>query len=201
MKLQTKENHFWLGQAIIMSLSTLAAAQISATSSPTRSWADAIRFRAVTSVSTTDCANPLILPTYTAENSLPDAPSVVAAQEAQQVQPAAAVEQRVPPRPKAPENAPGVDSTFLIANGLLLGSTIANVEMISRCRPGACQAVPDGIRNRGDLYGIGIPSSLAVTYISYRLKRSGTKMWLLPVVLFTAGNVVYAAHAAHYTIP
>jgi hypothetical protein len=90
-------------------------------------------------------------------------------------------------------------SLFLVANGVLLGSTIANAEMIARCRPSACQAVPDAIRSRGALYGIGIPASLGISYISYRLKRGGTKLWIVPVALFTAGNIVYAAHASRYS--
>ena len=92
-----------------------------------------------------------------------------------------------------------VGNTFWVANGLLLGSTIADAEMITRCRASSCQSIPDSIRTRGALYGIGIPASLAVTYISYKLKRAGTKWWLVPVALFTAGNVVYAAHAAEWS--
>jgi len=100
------------------------------------------------------------------------------------------------PRPVANST---LGATFLIANGMLLGSTIANAEMIGRCQPSACQSVPEAIRNRGDLYAIGIPASLGVSYISYRLKRSGTRFWIVPVALFTAGNVVYAVHASHFS--
>lgn len=196
MRLKTKETRFWLAQVLVIGVSTMAAAQISASS--VLPLGDASWLSSNTSV-TTDHSKPAILPVETATDSLPDAPSAVAAQEAQQVQAAPMVEQPVAQRPKAPANTPTADSTFLIANSFLWGSTIANAEMIARCRPSACQAVPDGIRQRGDLYGIGIPASLAVSYISYRLKKSGTGMWILPVALFTVGNVVYATHAAQYT--
>ena len=134
-------------------------------------------------------------------DNLPDAPSAVAQNAAQQ-EPTTAVAVPVEQSTRTPVRAPAnttVGPTFLIANGLLLGSTIANAEMIARCRPTACQAVPDAIRSRGALYGIGIPSSLAASYISYRLKRGGTRMWIVPVVVLTAGNIVYAAHAAQFS--
>lgn len=127
-----------------------------------------------------------------AGSSLPDAPSAVAERQA-------AEETSPPPRAPLPTAGPSMGSLFLVANGVLLGSTIANAEMIARCRPSACQAVPDAIRSRGALYGIGIPASLGISYISYRLKRGGTKLWIVPVALFTAGNIVYAAHASRYS--
>lgn len=126
----------------------------------------------------------------TAEPSLPDAPSaVVQGQSAEQPEP----KRESPP---LPASGGSFGRTFLVANGMLLGSTIANAEEIGNCRPSACQAVPSAIRSRGTLYAIGIPASLGVTYISYRLKRSGTRWWIAPVALFTAGNIIYAAHAA-----
>jgi hypothetical protein len=126
---------------------------------------------------------------------LPDAPSAVAARQSAQDSVSTAPPTSPAPRPTA---NPAIGPTFLAANGILLASTIANVEMISNCRPTSCQAVPGAIRSRGDLYAIGIPSSLAISYISYRLKRGGTKLWILPVAIFTAGNIVYAAHASQF---
>lgn len=128
------------------------------------------------------------------QNELPDAPSASREKEPQEPAPP-------PPPALAVRQSPGstLGLPFLAASGALLGSTIANVEMISNCRPTACEAVPSSIRNRGDLYAIGIPASLAVSYISYRLKRGGTKLWILPIAVFTAGNVVYAAHAAQFS--
>lgn len=133
----------------------------------------------------------------TAVASLPDAPSAVAAEQSGQNPPLTSGEGTQKP-PTPPTNGlPGL--TFLAANGMLLGSTIANAEMIARCRPNACQAVPDSIRSRPALYGIGIPSSLAISYISYRMKRGGTRWWIVPVAVFTAGNIVYAVHASQWS--
>lgn len=135
----------------------------------------------------------------TSEAWLPDAPSTTAEKLSSQdtAAPTTPAEQPMPRSPRPMTNGT-LGPTFLIANGVLLGSTIANVGMIANCRPSSCQAVPSSIRNRGALYGIGIPSSLAISYISYRLKRGGTKFWIVPVAAFTAGNIAYAIHASQW---
>jgi hypothetical protein len=189
MKLQMAKAGLWL-VALAMSGTTVAVAQISATraSSPiTPYWGKRDAHSALKPAESESA------PVATAGSSLPDAPSAIAEQQA-------AEETSQTPRtsPLSPTK-PSLDPVFLVANGFLLGSTIANAEMIAQCRPSACQAVPDAIRSRPALYGIGIPASLGVSYISYRLRRSGTKLWILPVALFTAGNIVYAAHAAQFS--
>jgi len=117
---------------------------------------------------------------------LPDAPSARAEKSREDAPPSTPVQGSV--------GKPG--PIFWSANGLMMASTVVNVEMIMRCRPESCQSVPDAIRSRGALYGIGIPATLGATYISYRMRRSGNKWWILPVAVVTAGNIVYAAHAA-----
>lgn len=136
------------------------------------------------------------LPSTTAR-SLPDAPSAIAK--------GVPAEEPVTPPSQSREKAPvpvgsiSIGTPFWVANGALLGSSIANAEMITRCRPTSCLSIPDAIRTRGALYGIAIPASIGMTYISYRLKRSGTRMWIVPVALLTAGNLVYAWHAAQWS--
>jgi hypothetical protein len=185
-----------LGSLLLIGASTFGAGQVSVAPAPGAAGTFSTEAPASVNLVASDSSKLTAAPTPNSINALPDAPSAVSQDSAQQGPAvASAVEQPAPAKLKAPANQT-VGTTFLISNGLLLGSTILNVEMISRCRPSACQAVPDAIRNRGDLYGIGIPSSLAVSYISYRLKKSGTRMWFLPVAVLTAGNVIYAAHAA-----
>jgi hypothetical protein len=193
MKRQVAKAGFWL-LTLTTCGTTAAAAQVSAsaqTFSLIRAhWGNRDVAAAFNLAKPSEVGAPLAA----AGSSLPDAPSTVAERQT------AAAEETSPP-PKAP--LPSANSTmgplFLAANGVLLGSTIANAEMIARCRPSACQAVPDAIRSRGALYGIGIPASLGVSYISYRLKRGGTKLWIVPVVLLTAGNLVYAVHASSFS--
>jgi hypothetical protein len=194
MKVQTAKAGFWF--VTLAMAGTVAMAQIS----PTQSFS-AIHYSDkrdihsfLNTVKASEVASPVVA---VSEASLPDAPSAVAEKESAQ-EPASAPgnSMQAPPRPPASSS---IGATFLIANGMLLGSTIANAEMIGRCQPSACQSVPDAIRNRGDLYAIGIPATFGVSYISYRLKRSGTRFWIAPVALFTAGNIVYAVHASHFS--
>jgi hypothetical protein len=134
-----------------------------------------------------------------AESSLPDAPSAIVDRESrQETLPSPTQSTEYSPRPPVGTVSTGVDAPFLVASGVFLGSTIANAETIARCEPSACQLVPNAIRSRGALYAIGIPATIGISYICYRLKRSGTRWWIAPIVLFTAGNIVYAAHASQY---
>lgn len=189
MKRHVAKACFWL-LTLTIGGTKVAAAQMSYAQSLSSIRADAGRrdVDPALSAAKPEVEAPLVT---TAESSLPDAPSAVAARQAPEAS-------SPPPKaPLAPANR-AMDPMFLVANGVLLGSTIANIELIARCQPTSCQAVPDAIRSRGALYGIGIPASLGISYISYRLKRSGTKFWILPVALFTAGNIVYAVHASHW---
>jgi hypothetical protein len=189
MKLQTAKAGLWL-VTLAMSGTTVAAAQNSAAQPPSPIAGYSGKRDAPSALSWGTPSEGESGTASTAGPSLPDAPSAVAARQT-------AEEPAQPPRaaPLAPAKI-SINPPFLVANGLLLGSTIADAEMIARCRPSACQTVPDAIRNRPALYGIGIPASLGISYISYRLRRSGTRLWIVPVALFTAGNIVYAAHAA-----
>jgi hypothetical protein len=123
--------------------------------------------------------------------TLPDAPTV------QDTQPSAhnfvMKAQRVPPQATV-----GVfDRPFTIATLALIASSVFNAEMILRCEPEACQAVPAVLRSRGSIYGIAIPADIGVAYISNRLRRTRyDRMWYVPMLVGTVGNVVYGAHAA-----
>jgi hypothetical protein len=190
MKSRTAKAAIWL--VALVTTATAAAAQISP--APAFSGIRGYMSGTARTLLATTAPQAELRPVSAAEASLPDAPSAIGDKQAPQEihsEPAQPPLRGIVSRPAG--------ATFLAANGALLGSTIANVEMIARCRPSSCQSVPDAIRSRGALYGIGIPSSLAVSYVSYRLKRSGTKVWILPVVAFTAGNIVYAVHASHFS--
>ena len=92
------------------------------------------------------------------------------------------------------------DGKFWAVTGLMVGSTIANVEYTTRCMDaGRCTLVPDALRSRGALYGVSLPLNVGVGYLGYALKARGQKLWFLPAALVTVGNVVYATHAAHWT--
>ena len=91
------------------------------------------------------------------------------------------------------------DRQFMMVNGLMFGSSIANVELTTRCfNSGACSALPGPLRSRGALYGIGLTTDVGVTVLGHYLKRSGYRWWFVPAAAVTVGNVVYGIHAARY---
>ena len=91
------------------------------------------------------------------------------------------------------------DKEFLMATGILFGSSIANVELTHRClENGACSLVPRALVRRRALYGVGLPADAGVTVLGYYLKRSGRRWWFVPAAIVTAGNVVYGIHAAQH---
>jgi hypothetical protein len=122
-------------------------------------------------------------------NALPDAPG----------RPLEGLSSAAPPETPVRAGSRAANSPFWIASGMMMTSTIVNAEAIARCRPASCTAVPDAIRSRGALYGIGIPASIGVSYMGYRIKRGGSKWWIVPIAAVTAGNAVYAWHAAQWS--
>jgi hypothetical protein len=123
--------------------------------------------------------------------TLPDAPTV------QESQPTAHnfVRKAQPVPPQA--TVGGFDRHFTIAALALIASSVFNAEMILRCEPKACQAVPAILRSRVGIYGVAIPADIGIGYISNRLRRTRyDRMWYVPMVVGTVGNVVYGAHAA-----
>jgi hypothetical protein len=106
-----------------------------------------------------------------------------------------------PPAAAGPIAGPETrDMHFMLVNGLMFSSSIANVELTNRCfDAGACTAVPGPLRSRGALYGVGLPIDVAVTVMGYRLKRAGHRWWFVPAAAVTAGNIIYSIHAARYS--
>lgn len=106
-----------------------------------------------------------------------------------------------PPAASAPVlmGSEALDSRFVAVNELMLTSSIANVELTTRCmNSGACADVPGPFRSRAALYGIGLPVEFGVAVLDYRLRRSGHRWWFVPAAIVTVGNVIYGVHAAHY---
>jgi hypothetical protein len=195
MELRAPKPRLWL-VALTMTVSTLAAAQSRSAPAVSTAPGSGASPDLHADLSTNDPAVVGSRLNAMAPTSLPDAPSAVSQAPQDQVSPPSAEPKQ---EPRMPPTNRSFGVTFVAANGVLLGSTIANAEMIARCRPSACQAIPDSIRSRAALYGIGIPASLAVSYISYRLKRGGTRWWIAPVAVLATGNVAYAVHAAQWS--
>lgn len=136
-------------------------------------------------------------PNIADNKSLPDAPSAVASESSKGVQPARKTSMAESPTPNAAA-ATKAGPAFWATNGILLSSSLVNAEMIARCSPSSCQSVPDPLRNRAALYGIAVPASFGVSYLSYQLKKSKNKWWFVPAAAITAANLAYAAHASKW---
>ena len=196
MKQQGAKAGLWL-LMLAMGGTTVTAAQISHAPAFSSTRSDSGR-RAVTIAFSFPKA-PAVGPSQVAavESSLPDAPSAVAQMQSEQDPSSSRITGKEgSPRPPA---SVSMGPAFLIANGAMMGSTIANAAVISNCRPTSCKAVPSALRSPAALYGVGIPVTLGVSYVSYRLKRSGTKLWILPVAVVTVGNFVYALNASKWS--
>ena len=120
-------------------------------------------------------------------NPLPEAPSAV-------------IRRSAPPAAAAPIAGPEArDKYFMLVNGLMFSSSIADVELTNRCfQTPACTAVPGPLRSRAALYGMGLTTDVGVSVLGYYLKRSGHRWWYVPAAIVTVGNVIYSVHAARY---
>jgi hypothetical protein len=102
-------------------------------------------------------------------------------------------------RPPIPVAIPVMDKGFVIGNSVMLGTTIANTELVLRCLPNHyCNDVPVDLRGRKRLYAVALPTNLGVGVLGYYLKRGGHRWWFVPAALISTGNIVYGIHAAQH---
>lgn len=90
------------------------------------------------------------------------------------------------------------DLKFHLLIGSLAASTSTDIELTMRCEwAHSCAYVPVSLRRRRILYGIAIPSGLAVTYFTYKLKKHRISGWWIPAAVLTGANTYIALHALH----
>jgi len=93
-----------------------------------------------------------------------------------------------------------IDWSFVGVNSVMFASSVVAAEQTQNClQAGACNDVPNAFQSRAAMYGAGLPTAVGVSYFSYYLKRHSYRWWYVPEALVTAGNLVYALHAAHYS--
>jgi hypothetical protein len=87
------------------------------------------------------------------------------------------------------------DRRYWAVTGSMFAVSVANAELAQRClHEHSCSWVPDSLRSRKAMYGIGIPADLAVSYFTYRLKRKHSQFWFVPAALVTGLNGFVAIH-------
>jgi hypothetical protein len=139
------------------------------------------------------------------DSELPDAPSASQDQTQQQ--------EVVSPEPNphrnalqgAPPAATGsllggydrdvADRRYWTVTGTMFAASVVQAELAQRClSEHTCSWVPDVLRSRKAMYGIGIPADLAISYLTYRLKRKHSEFWFVPAALVTGTNLFVAVH-------
>jgi hypothetical protein len=148
-------------------------------------------------------------PANSASNAaLPDAPSATSsdAPNAAQVSPAVKNQSHYGAPPAAmggPLSADRsvMDRHYFLFTGAMFGSSVMNAELTLRClnKHAACNDVPHALQSRAALYGIGIPADLAVSYLTYYMKKKHSHIWYAPSAAVTGANVFLGVRAYRWT--
>jgi hypothetical protein len=144
-----------------------------------------------------------VLPLRASDAGLPDAPSASQSQTPDAPSPAPVSSRHYyqGASPAAKGGNFGVDRRvadwrYLGLTGAMFGASVANVDLTHRCEAeGTCSFLPHPLSRRAFMYGIGIPSDLAVAYVSYRFKRNHNWFWVVPEAAVTGANIFVAAHS------
>jgi hypothetical protein len=93
------------------------------------------------------------------------------------------------------------DRNYLLFTGAMFGSSVMNAELTVRCldKHPACNDVPRALASRAALYGIGIPADLAISYLTYYMKKKHSHIWYAPPSLVTGANVFLGIRAYRWT--
>ncbi len=146
----------------------------------------------------------------TSSAALPDAPSATTpdASNAGSSTPSPGVrnESRNGAPPAAVGGRLGVDRSvadrhYFLFTGAMFGSSVVNAELTVRClnKHASCNDVPRALQSRAALYGIGIPADLAISYLTYYMKRKHSHIWYAPSALVTGANVFLGVRAYRWT--
>lgn len=147
--------------------------------------------------------------TRASNEALPDAPSSTtpdAPSASPTPSPAVKNQSHYGAPPAAAGGPLGVDRTvadrnYLLFTGAMFGSSIMNAELTVRCldKHPACNDIPQALKSRAALYGIGIPADLAISYLTYYMKKKHSHIWYAPSALITGANVFLGVRAYRWT--
>jgi hypothetical protein len=150
-------------------------------------------------------------PAHGASNgALPDAPSSTSSEASNAGAPMPAPVAKNESRYGAPPAAVGgplwadrsvMDRHYFLFTGAMFGASVMNAELTLRClnKQSACNDVPHALQSRAALYGIGIPADLAVSYLTYYMKRKHNHIWYAPSAAVTGANVFLGIRAYRWS--
>jgi hypothetical protein len=137
------------------------------------------------------------------ESRLPDAPSA-SKPETPAAPPAASPVVRRESRGAAPAAMGGplgvdgqvADRNYLLLTGGMISASVFDAEMTLRClHDKTCKYLPNSLRSRTALYGIGIPADLGVSYLTYFMKKRHSRIWFVPAACIAGANLYVGMHA------
>ena len=142
--------------------------------------------------------------------ALPDAPSATSSDATNAGAPMASPVVKNESRYGAPPAAVGgplwadrsvMDRHYFLFTGAMFGASVLNAELTMRCltKHPSCNDVPPALQSRTALYGIGIPADLAVSYLTYYMKRKHNHIWYAPSAAVTGANVFLGIRAYRWT--
>lgn len=148
--------------------------------------------------------------TGTSSEALPDAPSATTPDASNAGSSTPSPEVKNESRNGAPPAAIGgplgidrsvADRHYFLFTGAMFGSSVVNAELTMRClnKHASCNDVPRALQSRAALYGIGIPADLAISYLTYYMKRKHSHIWYAPSALVTGANVFFGVRAYRWT--
>ncbi len=93
------------------------------------------------------------------------------------------------------------DRNYFLFTGAMFGSSIMNAELTLHCltKQATCNDVPHALQSRAALYGIGIPADLAISYLTYYMKKKHSHIWYAPSALVTGANVFLGIRAYRWS--
>lgn len=93
------------------------------------------------------------------------------------------------------------DRNYILFTGAMFGASIMNAELTLHClsKQAACNDVPHALQSRAALYGIGIPADLAISYLTYYMKKKHSHIWYAPSALVTGANVFLGVRAYRWS--
>jgi len=150
-------------------------------------------------------------PANSASNgALPDAPSATSSDASNAGTPMPSPVVKNESRYGAPPAAVGgplwadrsvMDRHYFLFTGAMFGSSVMNAELTLHCltKQASCYDVPPALQSRAALYGIGIPADLAVSYLTYYMKKKHSHIWYAPSAAVTGANVFLGIRAYRWS--
>lgn len=90
------------------------------------------------------------------------------------------------------------DRKFWAVTGAMTASTVVAADLTGKCENQGTCTFMDPFNSRKKMFALALPVNFGMMELTYRMKRSGNRLWFVPAVAGTAFNTFVAVHSAHY---